>query len=198
MYDERTCNSNSIKRAYRYEPVGLLFFVADEISFSIRPWWATSPQGNWLSIIRALIKVECMIGGMHPSAGRQPPTPTRRVHQILMPVLEDADAVVYALVGLVFLVAAFGMLGYTVAVFSANLRDTGFALADVTFWRLCRFINRSSPATTIKRRDLPHPCVAIRPVKSTITDGQLKVRGPSGSWIRRTIWHVTCALNDTG
>jgi uncharacterized membrane protein (DUF373 family) len=73
-----------------------------------------------------------MMGGMEAPADQQPPTGTQRVHQILVPVLEGADAVVYALVGLVFLVAAFGMLGYSVAVFPANLRDTGFALAIVT------------------------------------------------------------------
>lgn len=49
-----------------------------------------------------------------------------------MPFLESADAMVYALVGLVFLVAALGMLGYSLVAFPAALRETGFALAIVT------------------------------------------------------------------
>ena len=56
----------------------------------------------------------------------------RRVHVTLMPVLEAADAAIYALVGFVFLIAALGMLGYSVAAFPANLRGSGFALAIVT------------------------------------------------------------------
>ncbi len=54
------------------------------------------------------------------------------MHETLVPVLEAADAVVYALVGVVFLVAALGMLGYSLVAFPADLRDTGFALAVVT------------------------------------------------------------------
>lgn len=46
-------------------------------------------------------------------------------------MLEAADAVVYAMVGVVFFVAALGMLGYSVIAFSANLRETGFGLAVV-------------------------------------------------------------------
>jgi uncharacterized membrane protein (DUF373 family) len=49
-----------------------------------------------------------------------------------VPILESADAVVYALVGIVFLVAALGMLGYSVVAFPVNLREQGFALAVVT------------------------------------------------------------------
>ncbi|HKV54377.1 MAG TPA: phosphate-starvation-inducible PsiE family protein [Candidatus Binataceae bacterium] len=62
------------------------------------------------------------------------PTPPGmlRLHSTLLPALETADAVVYALVGVVFLVAALAMLGYSVLVFPANLAATGFALAIVT------------------------------------------------------------------
>lgn len=49
-----------------------------------------------------------------------------------MPLLESADAMVYALVGLVFLIAALGMLGYSLFAFPEALRETGFALAIVT------------------------------------------------------------------
>src|SRR5690348_18175390 len=73
-----------------------------------------------------------MMRGMGAPAEQPSPAATRRVHERLLEVLEDADALVYALVGVVFLAGAFGMLGYTVAAFPANLRDTGFALAVVT------------------------------------------------------------------
>jgi uncharacterized membrane protein (DUF373 family) len=61
-----------------------------------------------------------------------PPAGARHVHQTIVPVLEAADAVVYGLVGMVFLAAALGMLGYSLAAFPTNLRETGFALAIVT------------------------------------------------------------------
>ncbi len=69
---------------------------------------------------------------MASSASQKPPSGTRHVHHTIVPILEAADAVVYALVGLVFLVAALGMLGYSLAAFPSNLHDTGFALAVVT------------------------------------------------------------------
>ena len=69
---------------------------------------------------------------MEPSTGPQAPTGARHVHQTLVPVLEAADAIVYAMVGVVFLLAALGMLGYSLVAFPASLRDTGFALAIVT------------------------------------------------------------------
>ena len=49
-----------------------------------------------------------------------------------MPALEVADAFVYAMVGVVFLLAALGMLGYSLVAFPANLHQAGFALAIVT------------------------------------------------------------------
>src|SRR5712692_8025455 len=73
-----------------------------------------------------------MMGWMDAPAEQKSPTATRRVHERLLEVLEDADALVYALVGVVFLAGAFAMLGYSVAAFPANLRETGFALAIVT------------------------------------------------------------------
>ncbi len=63
---------------------------------------------------------------------QQPPTGARHVHQTLVPALETADAIVYALVGMVFLAAALGMLAYSLVAFPANLRDSGFALGIVT------------------------------------------------------------------
>jgi uncharacterized membrane protein (DUF373 family) len=66
------------------------------------------------------------------SAGEQPQTVgARHVHQTVVPMLETADAIVYAMVGIVFFVAALGMLGYSVIAFPGNLRTTGFGLAVV-------------------------------------------------------------------
>lgn len=69
---------------------------------------------------------------MEPPTGQQSPTGARHVHQTIVPALETADAMVYALVGVVFLLAALGMLGYSLVAFPADLRQTGFALAVVT------------------------------------------------------------------
>ena len=73
-----------------------------------------------------------MMRGMEAPTEQPSPKANQRVHERLLEVLEDADAIVYALVGVVFLAGAFGMLGYSVAAFPGNLRDTGFALAIVT------------------------------------------------------------------
>ncbi|MGD0074777.1 MAG: phosphate-starvation-inducible PsiE family protein [Candidatus Binataceae bacterium] len=73
-----------------------------------------------------------MMNAMEPTTGQQPPAGTRHVHGTLVPALEAADAIVYALVGIVFLLAALGMLGYSLFAFPSNLRGTGFALAIVT------------------------------------------------------------------
>jgi uncharacterized membrane protein (DUF373 family) len=69
---------------------------------------------------------------MEPSTGQQAAPSARHVHQTLVPALEVADAIVYGLVGFVFLLAALGMLGFSIVVFPASLRATGFALAIVT------------------------------------------------------------------
>ena len=73
-----------------------------------------------------------MMRGMEAPTEQPSRQSTQRVHERLLEILEDADALVYALVGVVFLAGAFGMLGYSVAAFPGNLRDTGFALAIVT------------------------------------------------------------------
>ena len=69
---------------------------------------------------------------METPLGQQPPAGARQVHHTLVPALEAADAIVYGLVGIVFLLAALGMLGYSLVAFPANLRNNGFALAIVT------------------------------------------------------------------
>jgi uncharacterized membrane protein (DUF373 family) len=73
-----------------------------------------------------------MMQRMERSTDHELPTGARHVHQTLVPALEAADAIVYALVGVVFFLAAMGMLGYSLVAFPANLRATGFALAVVT------------------------------------------------------------------
>ena len=47
-------------------------------------------------------------------------------------MLEGADALVYSLVGLVFFLAAAGMLGYSVVAFPVNLERDGFPIAIIT------------------------------------------------------------------
>ena len=74
----------------------------------------------------------CMVDAMKSVTDQEQPAAARHVHETVVPMLEAADAVVYAMVGVVFFVAALGMLGYTVVAFPANLRDTGFGLAVVT------------------------------------------------------------------
>ena len=56
---------------------------------------------------------------------------SRRIEARVIPALEGADALVYTLVGLVFLAAAFGMLGYSVLVFPTNYANDGFPLAVI-------------------------------------------------------------------
>jgi uncharacterized membrane protein (DUF373 family) len=75
-----------------------------------------------------------MMHWMEPPVSQQPHAPTgaQHVHQTLVPALEAADAIVYGLVGVVFLLAALGMLGYSLVAFPGALRNTGFALAVVT------------------------------------------------------------------
>jgi len=49
----------------------------------------------------------------------------------IIPALEGADAVVYSLVGLVFLIAAFGMLDYSLFAFPIAVNNDGFPLAII-------------------------------------------------------------------
>jgi len=69
---------------------------------------------------------------MEPSVSQDLAPGARHVHHTLVPALEAADAIVYGLVGIVFLLAALGMLGYSLVAFPASLRNNGFALAIVT------------------------------------------------------------------
>jgi uncharacterized membrane protein (DUF373 family) len=70
--------------------------------------------------------------GMEPEKRAGLSAGAHRVHQTLVPILESVDAIVYAAVGFVFLVAALGMLAYSLRAFPSNLHSTGFALAVVT------------------------------------------------------------------
>ena len=49
----------------------------------------------------------------------------------VIPALEGVDAIVYSLVALVFLIAAFGMLGYSVVAFPENVAINSFPLAII-------------------------------------------------------------------
>ena len=67
-----------------------------------------------------------------PARDRPSSPPAHRVNTVLVPLLERADAVVYGLVGLVFLAAALGMLAYSVLAFPPAVADVGFPLAVIT------------------------------------------------------------------
>ncbi len=66
-----------------------------------------------------------------PASHHHPTSGAHRIHEELVPKLESADAFIYALVGMVFLAAALGMLGYSLYAFPGDLRGEGFALAIV-------------------------------------------------------------------
>jgi uncharacterized membrane protein (DUF373 family) len=70
---------------------------------------------------------------MHPeSSSRQQGRLGQRLEVAAIPILESADALVYCLVGVVFLLAAMGMLGYSVVAFPGNLEQEGFPIAIIT------------------------------------------------------------------
>jgi len=56
---------------------------------------------------------------------------SRQFETRIIPALEGVDAIVYSLVALVFLIAAFGMLGYSVVVFPENVVINSFPLAII-------------------------------------------------------------------
>jgi uncharacterized membrane protein (DUF373 family) len=55
-----------------------------------------------------------------------------KIERRILPFLENADAVVYGLIAIVFLVAALGMLVYSVVIFPSSLSEEGFPLAIIT------------------------------------------------------------------
>jgi uncharacterized membrane protein (DUF373 family) len=73
--------------------------------------------------------------GASPTATGQTSPFGRRLEHGILPVLESADALLYTLVGLVFLAAAAGMLGYSILSFPANMQNEqlgGFPFAIIT------------------------------------------------------------------
>lgn len=56
----------------------------------------------------------------------------RRLEHAVIPILESADALVYSVVGVVFFLAATGMLGYSVVAFPHELEASGFPIAIIT------------------------------------------------------------------
>ena len=57
---------------------------------------------------------------------------SRRLQARVIPLLEGADALVYTVVGVVFLIAAFGMLAYSAITIPDNINQLGFPLAVIT------------------------------------------------------------------
>src|SRR5438128_9278045 len=55
-----------------------------------------------------------------------------RLELAVIPVLESADALVYSVVGLVFFLAAAGMLIYSVLAFPVEIEHNGFPIAIIT------------------------------------------------------------------
>jgi uncharacterized membrane protein (DUF373 family) len=67
------------------------------------------------------------------SGGPVGPEPQQTsIERRILPLLENADAVVYGLIAIVFLIAALGMLGYSVVAFPNSLMQEGFPLAIIT------------------------------------------------------------------
>lgn len=56
----------------------------------------------------------------------------RRLELAVIPILESADALVYSVVGVVFFLAAAGMLTYSVLAFSQEIEHSGFPIAIIT------------------------------------------------------------------
>ena len=67
-----------------------------------------------------------------PGGGEPPGAPTSHAHRTIARLVEHADWLVYMMVALVFLVAAVGMLGYSVLAFPGTFAGRGFPLAVVT------------------------------------------------------------------
>jgi uncharacterized membrane protein (DUF373 family) len=55
-----------------------------------------------------------------------------RLEVAVIPILESADALVYSVVGIVFLLAAAGMLMYSVLAFPQEIERSGFPIAIIT------------------------------------------------------------------
>jgi uncharacterized membrane protein (DUF373 family) len=72
---------------------------------------------------------------MSTTAERESGRFSRRLEHGVIPILESADALLYTIVGLVFLAAAAGMLGYSVLTFPSNTQNVdqgGFPFAIIT------------------------------------------------------------------
>jgi uncharacterized membrane protein (DUF373 family) len=66
-----------------------------------------------------------------PSSPRDVQRSSRHVEARVIRAFEGADAIIYSLVALVFLSAAFGMLGYSVVIFPQTVTDSGFPQAII-------------------------------------------------------------------
>src|SRR5215472_17476036 len=83
---------------------------------------------------------------METPSGQQPPAGARHVHHTLVPALEAADAIVYGLVGIVFLLAALGMLGTAWPPFFADLHNSANAAAILAIAVALYLLARDRPA----------------------------------------------------
>ena len=84
-----------------------------------------------------------------------------------MPVLEGADALVYALVGLVFLAAAIGMLRYSVVAFPGNLEHDGFPINDLLLVMIIMEVLRTVLSYLAERGGSLRPFLFIAAISAT-------------------------------
>src|ERR1700737_3839356 len=101
---------------------------------------------------------------------------SRRVEHIIIPLLESADALLYTLVGLVFLGAAAGMLGYSVLAFPENVQnvhDGGFPFAIITLINdlllvmIMMDVLRTVPSYLAEKGGSPRPFLFIATTSAT-------------------------------
>ncbi len=75
--------------------------------------------------------IEKLPAGQPSQNGESHFTPLSRLERRMVPWLQGVDGLIYTLVGVVFLVAALGMLVYSVISFPGHLQSEGFPLAIV-------------------------------------------------------------------
>ena len=84
-----------------------------------------------------------------------------------MPALEGADALVYALVGLMFLAAAIGMLRYSVVAFPGNLEHDGFLINDLLLVMIIMEVLRTVLSYLAERGGSLRPFLFIAAISAT-------------------------------
>jgi uncharacterized membrane protein (DUF373 family) len=84
-----------------------------------------------------------------------------------VPALEGADALVYALVGLMFLAAAIGMLRYSVVAFPGNLEHDGFPINDLLLVMIIMEVLRTVLSYLAERGGSVRPFLFVAAISAT-------------------------------